>query len=164
MGGPRTTVCAGLVAAVLCGACGTAGPETAPVSSSTVGTSTVGTSTVGTSTVSTSSATSAAVYPAPFIDHVQWVQTTLGRSLQIYPTTSGRRTEADTAMAAAWAEVLRQAPDADTPGMRAQFDCHWNYARAAEPDKPSWNIEPWRPVVSDEEMIATRCNPGGPEE
>jgi hypothetical protein len=47
--------------------------------------------------------------------------------------------------------------------MRAQFDCHWRFARIVEPDKPSWNLEPWRPVVTESEMVDARCNPGGPE-
>ena len=37
------------------------------------------------------------------------------------------------------------------------------FARIAEPDKPSWNLEPWRPVVTESEMVDSRCNPGGPE-
>ncbi len=102
--------------------------------------------------------------PPPYVDHADWVQAPLGPSLQIVPTPSGRRTENPEGARIAWAEVLRLAPNADTPGMRAQFDCHWDFARAVEPDKPSWNIEPWRPVVTDDVMIATRCNPGGPEE
>lgn len=100
----------------------------------------------------------------PYIDHVQWVQTQVGPSLQIYPTSSGRQTTSTNGAVVAWAEVLALAPGADTPGMRAQFDCHWTFARAVAPDKPSWNIEPERPVVDAAQMVATRCNPGGPEE
>lgn len=103
-------------------------------------------------------------YPPPYVDHVEWVQTAVGPSLQIYPTPAGRRTVDDGGADEAWREVLADAPDAGTPGMRAQFDCHWNFARAIQPDKPSWNIEPSRPVVTDEVMIETRCNPGAPEE
>nr|WP_257786930.1 DUF2599 domain-containing protein [Mycobacterium intracellulare] len=61
-------------------------------------------------------------------------------------------------------EVLALAPDADTPGMRAQFLCHWQFAELARPGKTSWNLEPWRPVVDDAEMVASDCNPGGGEE
>lgn len=103
-------------------------------------------------------------YRPPFIDHVNWTQTSIGPSLQVFPTPAGRSTVDDAAMRLAWREVLQFTPSADTPTMKAQFDCHWNFARAFEPAKPSWNLEPWRPVVSDDEMIATRCNPGGPEE
>lgn len=59
--------------------------------------------------------------------------------------------------------MLELAPDADTPGMWEQFDCHWTWARILEPDKATWNIEPWRPVVSVEGMLVDGCNPGGPE-
>ncbi|QTI70405.1 DUF2599 domain-containing protein [Gordonia polyisoprenivorans] len=112
----------------------------------------------------TASPTLDPVHVPPYIDHVQWVQTQVGPSLQIYPTPSGRKTTSDNGADVAWAEVLALAPNADTPGMRAQFDCHWTYARIVAPDKPSWNIEPDRSVVSQQEMINTMCNPGGPEE
>ena len=59
--------------------------------------------------------------------------------------------------------MLNHAPDADTPGMRAQFLCHWNFAEFAEPGKPSWDLEPWRPDVDDGVMVLAGCNPGGPE-
>lgn len=86
-----------------------------------------------------------------------------GRSLQVYPTENGRVTTADGAGDEAWREVLAKAPNAGTKGMRAQFECHWAFARLAAPDKPSWNLEPWRPVVSAQAMYDARCNPGGPE-
>ena len=44
--------------------------------------------------------------------------------------------------------MLTLSPDADIPGMREQFMCHWQYAEFAEPGKTSWNLEPWRPEVS----------------
>ncbi|WP_431816710.1 DUF2599 domain-containing protein [Gordonia jacobaea] len=103
-------------------------------------------------------------HPPPYVDHVTWVSTAVGPSLQIYPTPNGRASIADDGAQVAWREVLALAPDADTPGMNAQFVCHWNFARAVDPNKPSWNIEPQRPVVDDSTMIATRCNPGAPEE
>jgi Protein of unknown function (DUF2599) len=60
--------------------------------------------------------------------------------------------------------VLALSPRADTPGMREQFVCHWELAEYGQPGKPSWNLEPWRPVVSDSQMIESGCNPGGAEE
>ena len=103
-------------------------------------------------------------HPPPYVDHVAWASTAVGPSLQIYPTSDGRASIADDGAEVAWREVLALAPDADTPGMKAQVVCHWNFARAVDPNKPSWNLEPRRPVVDDSTMIATRCNPGGPEE
>ncbi|WIM87301.1 DUF2599 domain-containing protein [Candidatus Mycobacterium wuenschmannii] len=112
---------------------------------------------------------SAMPFAPPFVDHVAWAQwsTVSGlSSLRVYPTASGRAAskrlgspspEADEA----WAEVLALAPRADTPGMRSQFQCHWDFAETAEPGKTSWNLEPWRPVVDDAAMVAAGCNPGG---
>ena len=107
-------------------------------------------------------------YYPPFVDHTEWAQWGGRPSLRVFPTPSGRmaaRQPWTTALAdEAWAEVLADSPDADTPGMRAQFICHWQFAELAQPGKISWNLEPWRPVVDDAEMVASRCNPGGPEE
>ena len=102
--------------------------------------------------------------PPPYVESAVWVQTQVGPSLQISPTGNGRRTAGPGDADVAWSEVLALAPDADTPGMRAQFDCHWTFARIVDPEKPSWNIEPGRPVVTDAEMIRSRCNPGFAEE
>jgi Protein of unknown function (DUF2599) len=104
----------------------------------------------------------------PFIDRTEWAQWGGLPSLRVFPTPSGRKAASQPGTAAladeAWAEVLARSPDADTPGMRAQFICHWQFAELAQPGKTSWNLEPWRPVVDDAEMFASRCNPGGPEE
>jgi hypothetical protein len=48
--------------------------------------------------------------------------------------------------------------------MQDQFLCHWHYAELFEPGKVSWNLEPWRNKVSEEQMVAAGCNPGGTEE
>ncbi|WP_205876285.1 DUF2599 domain-containing protein [Mycobacterium camsae] len=108
----------------------------------------------------------------PFVDHTAWAVWGVRSSLRVYPTSSGRAAARASGTAGAypqaadeaWSEVLARAPDADTPGMRAQFVCHWQFAEIAEPGKTSWNLEPWRPVVDDSEMIASRCNPGASEE
>ena len=109
-------------------------------------------------------------YSPPFIDHTEWAQWRRQNltSLRVYPTPSGRvaARQPGTAAAAdeAWAEVLAASPDADIAGMRAQFICHWQFAEIVEPGKTSWNLEPWRPVVDDSQMVAAHCNPGGSEE
>jgi hypothetical protein len=107
-------------------------------------------------------------YYPPFVDHTEWAQWGGRPSLRVFPTPSGRMAARQPGTAAlgdeAWAEVLAHSPDADTPGMRAQFNCHWQFAELAQPGKSSWNLEPWRPVVDDAEMFASGCNPGGPEE
>jgi hypothetical protein len=105
----------------------------------------------------------------PFVDHVEWVQWGNGPSLRVYPTPSARAAARQLGAGSAdadeaWTEVLAKAPGADTPGMRAQFICHWQVAEFAEPGKTSWNLEPWRPVVDDATMLGAGCNPGGSEE
>ncbi|MUL44584.1 DUF2599 domain-containing protein [Mycobacterium sp. CBMA293] len=103
----------------------------------------------------------------PYIDHTRWTQWNGRSSLQVYPTLAGRHAsglgmtpQGDEA----WSEVLTLVSDADTPGMRSQFMCHWYFAEAAAPGKTSWNLEPWRPVVDDAAMLKAHCNPGGAEE
>ncbi|BBX75055.1 DUF2599 domain-containing protein [Mycobacterium shinjukuense] len=103
----------------------------------------------------------------PFIDHTEWGLWGQLITLRVYPTPSGRAAARQPGTVGegdeAWAEVLALSPGADTAGMRAQFMCHWQFAEIGQPGKPSWNLEPWRPVVDDDEMIAAECNPGGPE-
>jgi len=113
----------------------------------------------------TAAADTAAGTP-PYIDHTAWVSYDGLSSLRVYPTGAGRdlagqlcKTPGQTEEA--WLEVLALAPGADTPGMRAQFVCHWNYAEFAEPGKTSWNLEAWRPIVDDNTMLLTGCNPVG---
>jgi len=144
--------------------CGSGGDSADDAGNSTTQTSSVvpQTTTVA-STPSYAGPTDPPGVSAPFIDHVQWVQTPQGSSLQVVPTHNGRVAQAPADMDEAWGEVVKDDPKADTPGMQAQFNCHWQFARVIEPNKPSWNLEPWRPVVSPDQMIMTQCNPGGPE-
>ena len=104
----------------------------------------------------------------PYVDHVEWVHWGDLSSLRVYPTAAGRIAAGQVGTFAAsdqaWAEVLAAAPDANIPGMREQFDCHWQLAEFAQPGKTSWNLEPWRPVVTASQMIESGCNPGGTEE
>ncbi|GJF09209.1 hypothetical protein NGTWS0302_27540 [Mycolicibacterium cyprinidarum] len=106
--------------------------------------------------------------PPPYVDHVKWAKFGDLSSLRVYPTAAGRDVSGRPGVGAqgdeAWSEVLTLAPDAAIPGMREQFICHWRFAELFEPGKTSWNLEPWRPEVTDQEMVAAGCNPGGTEE
>lgn len=103
-----------------------------------------------------------------YVDHTEWVSYAGRSSLRVYPTPAARaaalRLDTDAAGEQAWREVLASAPDADTPGMRDQFLCHFSYAEFARPGKTSWNLEPWRPVVDGATMLESGCNPGAAEE
>jgi hypothetical protein len=156
-------VCVGVAVLGGCAAGSVAAPQPAATSVPVIVTTTAATSTTTARPTGSGTSTVRPVAEPPFIARVQWVRGSGGRSLQIFPTSSGRTAPGTADDDEAWAEVLRLAPDADQPGMRAQFDCHWTFARVVEPDKPSWNLEPWRPVVSDSQMVDARCNPGGPE-
>jgi hypothetical protein len=101
---------------------------------------------------------------SPLIDHTRWTDDPDGRRLRVYPTPGGRADTFPAALDRAWHEVLTMAPDADTPGMYDQFKCHWEWARLVAPNKPSWNLEPWRPVVGYQATVAALCNPGGPDQ
>lgn len=102
----------------------------------------------------------------PYVDHVEWAKWGDLSSLRVYPTAAGRQASVitPTGVDAAWAEVLTLSPDADMPGMWNQFRCHWEYAELGQPGKTSWNLEPWRPEVDKDMLVATGCNPGGTEE
>lgn len=105
---------------------------------------------------------------APYVEHTQWVTYDGGTSLRVYPTDTGRSEAGETGTLRqgeqAWSEVVKRDPDANTSGMREQFLCHWQFAEFIEPGKTSWNLEPWRPVVSTLSLLANGCNPGGAEE
>lgn len=99
----------------------------------------------------------------PLVDHLSWTTNEDGPRLQVFPTEAGRYTKAPGTDELAWREILARDPGADTPGMRDQFVCHWVWARMVQPDKPSWNLEPWRPDVGYQATVQANCNPGGPE-
>ncbi|QHN27742.1 DUF2599 domain-containing protein [Gordonia pseudamarae] len=177
--GPVRTVAAALAAGALAwmlAACGdsgevaddtTAGTSTSASVPTTTGPTTTGPSADGSpgpEYSTTPEYPTTQVYRPPYIDHLEWAETEVGPSLRIHPTVSGRNTDAPTAGDEAWSEILTLDPSAESPGMRAQFDCHWTFARLVDPDKTSWNLEPRRPVVTADEMIAARCNPGFAEE
>ncbi|MEP6651132.1 MAG: DUF2599 domain-containing protein, partial [Lapillicoccus sp.] len=156
------TVCVG-VAAVLAGcSSGSSGTSSTPAAPALI-TATTTTTPASPTANPTATPTPTPTAVPPFVARAQWVRGTGGRSLHIVPTASGRAAQGTTDDDEAWAEVVRLAPDAYQPGMRAQFDCHWTFARVVDPDKPSWNIEPWRPVVTDSQMVDAQCNPGAPE-
>ncbi|WP_238845141.1 DUF2599 domain-containing protein [Nocardia terpenica] len=100
---------------------------------------------------------------SPLIDRTEWTDDPDGHRLRVYPSAAGRADTFAPALDRAWGEVLASAPDADTPGMYDQFKCHWQWARVMMPNKPSWNLEPWRPAVGYEATVQAMCNPGGPD-
>ncbi|MGW4770934.1 DUF2599 domain-containing protein [Nocardia sp. NPDC004278] len=151
-------LCCGTLASTL-GACGS--DESPPVSAAATPT---------TVTTAAATTTTLAAVPSvdpyadmPLIDHTTWTEGVDGPRLLVFPTQAGRHETFPDTEERAWQEVLTLAPDADTPGMRDQFVCHWVWARMVQPNKESWNLEPWRPAVGYQATVQASCNPGGPE-
>jgi hypothetical protein len=153
--GAAILLCAALLPAV--GACGSDQLSTAAHDAPT---------TTGAMPISTPLAAAPTVDPyadLALIDHVEWTEGIDGARLLVFPTQAGRHTTFPGSDERAWQEVLAQSADADSLGMRDQFICHWEWARMVAPNKPSWNLEPWRPAVGYQATVQASCNPGGPE-
>lgn len=99
----------------------------------------------------------------PLIERLEWTSNADGPRLMVHPTRAGRDTTFPGADLRAWQEIGALDPRAETPGMWDQFRCHWEWARLVAPDKPTWNLEPWRPAVGYDATVDASCNPGGPE-
>jgi hypothetical protein len=108
-----------------------------------------------------------------YIDHTVWEYHPgpggERATLRIYPTSWGWGSAGMFSNGAqlydAWAELLQHAPDANTLTMQHQFFCHWQQNAFTNPGKVgTWNLEPWRPVVSNTMLFNAGCNPGGPDD
>ncbi|MFD8493712.1 DUF2599 domain-containing protein [Amycolatopsis sp. NPDC059657] len=93
------------------------------------------------------------------IDHTAWLTDPKGPRLAVFPTEYGRTSAPASAWASAWNEVVALAPSANQQNMKDQFRCHYDFARATAPDKPSWNLEQWRPDVGYLATVLAQCNP-----
>lgn len=111
----------------------------------------------------TTPATAATHAPCPqtgAITTVAWTEAEGGRSLAVTPASplracAGPLTRWD-GIPPGWREVLDLAgTEADSPAMEQQYACHLRFARAKE----TWNLEPWRPEVDEDELMLARCNP-----
>ncbi|MGE2719611.1 DUF2599 domain-containing protein [Mycolicibacterium celeriflavum] len=104
-----------------------------------------------------------------YIDHTVWEYHGDRATLRIYPTPWGWAGSGPFSNGAqsydAWAELLEHAPDANTLSMQNQFMCYWQLSTFTNPGKVgTWNLEPWRPVVSNRILQNSGCNPGGPDD
>lgn len=149
------------VLTALLSGCGSPDPQTPPPGT----TATTATTTIaGTSTAARTPVPAIDPYAGlPLIDHIEWTHNADGSRLTVHPTEAGRATTFPGADQRAWAEIRAADATADTPGMWEQFRCHWDWARLVAPDKPTWNLEPWRPPVGYDATVEAACNPGGPE-
>lgn len=91
----------------------------------------------------------------PLVDSVEWVTRDGADALRVIPNDALRDCGIRAPDALGWNQVIEAAPDADSPAMRQQYDCHVRFAWMQD----EWHLEPWRPEVSQTELIAARCNP-----
>lgn len=77
-----------------------------------------------------------------------------GRSLAVDPS-AWARAAGVAGWTTTWSALTTDHPDANTPGMHDQLVCH----ALGAPDKPTWNLEPWRTDVGLPATIAAACNP-----
>ena len=85
----------------------------------------------------------------------EWVQRDGQSALRVVPGESLRGCGLAGGADPAWEQLLALVPEADTPGMAEQFECHVLFA----PGQELWHLEPWRPAVDRAELIRARCNP-----
>jgi hypothetical protein len=92
--------------------------------------------------------------PSPLIEGTNWGEREGGRSVSVTPSRC-LRDAMGLQIDAAWAELIAKEPEADQAGMRDQLLCHMLGA----PNKATWNLEPWRPVVGLPNVMRAGCNP-----
>lgn len=116
---------------------------------------TSGTSSAGTSTGTTPDGTGVVVaFSGVAVVSAVWGEREGGRSLAVTPSTwaRGRSSAAHEGLSA---QLVALEPEAATETMQDQLACH----ELGAPDKATWNLEPWRPVVDAAALVVARCNP-----
>jgi hypothetical protein len=102
------------------------------------------------------------------IEKVEWVQGHKGWVLKVTPTQYARDQGGsfDTGEAD-WRELEANYPSSmltdNAESLKNQLICHQQFATVAQPDKPTWDLEAWRPPFSYLDTVAAQCNPGGAE-
>lgn len=103
--------------------------------------------------------TALAVFLAPMagadvIDSVDSTTDTRGTTWHVTPTDAGRSMGSSGRDHNPRSEMVEHGVPT-TQTLVNQLVCHIVFAGS----KPVWNLEDWRPVVSDPQMIRTQCNP-----
>lgn len=144
------------------GAAPTVAPTVTPSTSSVVKTSAAGDAPDSPSLAPAPPATTTSTAPTAGCRHREglireavWVQRDGEIALRVVPSTELRSCALSAPPLHGWDEVLALVPDADGPQMEQQYECHLRFASQQE----TWHLEPWRPLVSDQELILSRCNP-----
>lgn len=101
------------------------------------------------------------------IKSAAWTESEDGWTLEVTPTNWARKFAGGYLPGAAgWDELLEKYRDdgrgitINLDGLRDQYICHQQVVAIVEPEKPTWNIDEWRPDVSYLQTVNERCNPG----
>ena len=100
------------------------------------------------------------------IDKATWSSGKPGqRTLEVVPTRWARANAGNFAVGVAdWNELYgkykRRGLTRNLASMKEQLICHQVVVAIVAPDKPSWNLDEWRPEVGYERLVQQRCNPG----
>lgn len=101
------------------------------------------------------------------IASAKWVGAGRQWTLQVVPTQWARINAGGFLVGAAgWDELYAKYKNVgrgirnNLAGMRDQFICHEQFVAIRTPNKPSWNLDEWRPNVGYPQTVAHQCNPG----
>ncbi|MCL2736247.1 MAG: DUF2599 domain-containing protein [Propionibacteriaceae bacterium] len=105
------------------------------------------------------------------ISSATWVHYAEGWTLQVTPTAWARSwafSSLSAAVGAAdWNELYAKyrssGLNTNLTGMRDQLICHQVFVAVRYPNKPTWNLDEWRPNVGFVQTVNAQCNPGGPK-
>ncbi|MFF4509297.1 DUF2599 domain-containing protein [Streptomyces sp. NPDC001401] len=102
------------------------------------------------------------------IDHAdwQWSSDFSGWTLMVTPTGWARANAGGYLVGVAgWDELYDKYKDhgldTNLGSMRNQYICHQQFVAIYSPNKPTWNLDEWRPDVGYWETVNQKCNPGG---
>jgi hypothetical protein len=101
------------------------------------------------------------------ISSARWVLHDEGWTLEVTPTWWARANAGGYLPGAnGWDELYAKYHNlglcCNLTGMRDQYICHQQIVAVRDPNKPTWNIDEWRPDVGYPETVNASCNPGGP--
>jgi hypothetical protein len=97
-----------------------------------------------------------------YIERGTWVYRYSEWTLELTPTECGRQVSSDNT-AFMFYEMSKKFGGSpywvNARGIINQLTCHLVIAR----DKPTWNLDPWRPYVGHVTTVAVECNPQVPD-
>lgn len=101
-----------------------------------------------------------------YIKSATWIEKKAGFTLEVTPTAWARKQHSHGAGEDGWDELYAKYKNQgrgirkNRQGLRDQYICHQEWVTIWEQDKPTWNLDEWRPHVGYPRTVAMACNPG----